>query len=273
MNSMTFADEVKAPVIDLPRAALLCARAIAYPALDVEHYLERLDQLATAAGNRLTSDDGLFSRAVAVSNFLFNDSCLTGNVSDYADPRNSYLNEVLDRKLGIPITLSVIYLAVAKRLGLPVCGVGLPGHFIVGVREGEETLLLDPFHGGRCLTRADCARLMEKTTGYSGPFHSGWLEPVTPAQILVRMLNNLRLIYVNSESWVQARTVIEHLRLLQPDAPGHLRDIGLIGYQMGDMRQAALYLEKYLEQAPESPDAVAIRHHFQTALNSWVQAN
>jgi regulator of sirC expression with transglutaminase-like and TPR domain len=273
MSKMTFADEVRAPEINLPRAALRYAQAIAYPALDVDHYLRRLDELSEEAGKRLSSSDTLCSRAVTVAEFLFIESCFTGNVSDYHDPRNSYLNEVLDRKLGMPITLSVIYLAVAKRLELPAFGVGLPGHFIVGVREDEETVLLNPFHGGHCLTRAECARLVEKTTGYSGPFHSGWLEPVTPVQILVRMLNNLRLVYVNGESWTKARAVIEHLRLLQPEAPGHLRDMGLIYYQAGDMRRAAHYLESYLQHAPDSPDATAIRHHFQTALNHWVQAN
>jgi regulator of sirC expression with transglutaminase-like and TPR domain len=270
---MTFADEVKAPVINLPRAALRYAQAIAYPALDVAHYLKHLAELAGAAGKRLSANDSLFSQATAVADFLFVENCFTGNVSDYQDPRNSYLNEVLDRKLGIPITLSVIYLAVAKQLELPAFGVGLPGHFVVGVRDHEETLLLDPFYGGRCLTRADCARLVEKITGYKGPFHSGWLEPVTPAQILARMLNNLRLTYVDGEIWAKARAVIEHLRLLQPEAPGHLRDMGLIYYQTGDMQRAVHYLEKYLEQAPDTPDAPAIRHHFQTALNRWVQAN
>jgi regulator of sirC expression with transglutaminase-like and TPR domain len=273
MSRMTFADEVKAPLINVPRAALRYAQAIAYPALDVDHYLKRLEELAGAAGKRLSSGDTLFSRAMAVSDFLFVENCFTGNVSDYHDLRNSYLNEVLDRKLGIPITLSVIYLAVAEQLELPAFGVGLPGHFIVGVRDGEDTLLFDPFHGGRYLTRADCACLVERTTGYKGPFHSGWLEPVTPAHILLRMLNNLRLTYVHAESWTKARAVIEHLRLIQPEAPGHLRDMGLIYYQTGDMQRAVHYLEKYLEQAPDTPDAAAIRHHFQTALNWWVQAN
>jgi regulator of sirC expression with transglutaminase-like and TPR domain len=273
MKKTTFADELQAPEINLPRAALCYAREIAYPELDVDHYLNRLGELAENAAERLSVSDSFFFRAATLADFLFQDGCFTGNAGDYHDPRNSYLNEVLERKLGIPITLSVVYLAVADRLELPAFGVGLPGHFIVGVREGRETVFLDPFHGGRSLTRADCARLVEKTTGYSGSFHSGWLEPVTPAHILVRMLNNLRLVYVNSEAWSQARAVIERLRLLQPEAPGHLRDMGLLYYHAGDMRRAAHYLEKYLLHAPDSPDAKAIRHHFQKVLNRWVQAN
>lgn len=273
MDDLTFADELALPTMNLPRAVLRLAQGIAYPTLNVPHYMERLDQLAAVAQAHIPATGSLFSRAKDVADFLFLQNEFRGNVSDYLDPRNSYFNDVLDRGLGIPITLSVLYLAIAERLGVPAFGVNLPGHFIVGLRDGEEELFLDPFHGGPTISRAECARLVEQSTGYDGLFQEAWLAPVPPAGILIRILNNLRIVCVQQETWPEALAVMEHLRLMQPDSADHLRDLGLIHYQNGSLRPAVQYLEAYLEKEPDSPEATAIREHFQMALNEWVRMN
>ena len=151
-------------------------------------------------------------------------SCFTqqrfrGNSATYQDPRNSYLNEVIERRLGIPISLSVIYIAIAQDLGLPAHGVGLPGHFIVGIRDNGDEIYIDPFHGGVRLFQADCVQLVREATGISGAFQPEWLKPVSPVVILTRMLNNLRNIYLHQADWTHALAVVERLRLLQPDLP------------------------------------------------------
>jgi regulator of sirC expression with transglutaminase-like and TPR domain len=273
MEELTFAEEIRLPAVNVPRAALRFAQSIAYPELNVSYYMERLEQLAVTAATHISPFHSTGQRAEALADFLFLENGFQGNVTHYGDPRNSFLNEVLDRRLGIPISLSVIYLAVADRLEIPAFGVGLPGHFIVGVRDGAEAVYIDPFHGGPLVTEADCARLVEETTGHEGLFEEAWLEPLAPVHVLVRMLNNLRLIYVQKEAWAEALLVLQHLHQLQPESAEHLRDLGLVHYQKGNIRAAANYFDRYVAKAPDSPDATAIRQNFQLALNEWVRVN
>jgi regulator of sirC expression with transglutaminase-like and TPR domain len=272
MDKLTFAEEVRLPVINLARAALRFAQEIAYPRLNIPGYLQQIDQLANQAAAILPASSSP-QRAMALADFLFVKQGFSGNVADYADPRNSFLNEVLARRRGIPISLAVIYLEVARRLELPAYGVNLPGHFIVGVGEGQAALLLDPFHGGRRLERAECAQLVAVSSGYDGPFQEEWLAPTPDALILVRMLNNLRLVYVRQESWPEAIAVLRFLRLLQPEMPDHRRDLGLIYFQRGEMRLAAQHLEQFVALAPDTPEATAVKQHLQSALNQWVRRN
>jgi regulator of sirC expression with transglutaminase-like and TPR domain len=266
----TFARELNELPISVPRAGLLFAREIAYPQLDVPHYMQVLDGLAQEAEARVAEAE---NPADALVDFLFHEKGFRGNEEAYGDPRNSYLNEVLERRLGIPISLSVLYVAVARRLDIDAYGLSLPGHFIVGVRQGLVELLLDPFHDGRHLTLEDCERLVRQTTGLEGVLDPSWLRPATPRAILARMLNNLRVVYVQRERWPQAVAVIERLRQVQPDAPEHLRDLGLLHYQQGHLYPAAQYLEAYLEEEPESPEASAIRQNLQPVFSRWAQMN
>lgn len=270
MREVTFSQELQKPVIDLPRAGLLFARELAYPDLDVAAYLARLEELAAQARSSLPASG---PSAAALASFLFEELAFRGNASAYDDPRNSFLNEVLERRLGIPITLSVVYLSVARRLQIDAYGIGLPGHFIVGVREGVDEILLDPFHEGVRLTLADCERLVRQTTGYTGSLKPAWLRPAVPRAILTRMLNNLRIVYVRREQWEQALAVIERLQQVQPESADHLRDLGLIHYQQGELYEAARYLEAYMEQAPETAEAAAIRQNLQPAFSRWAKLN
>lgn len=270
---MTFFDELRRTAVNVPRAGLRFAREIAYPDLDVAYYMARLDELArkTAAALPDAASDAV--RAQAIADFLFQDEAFQGNAAHYEDPRNSYLNEVIERRLGIPISLSVIFVAVARRLGMEAYGIALPGHFIAGVRTGVHDVWLDPFHGGQRLSLADCERLVRETVGYEGPLDPRWLLPAEPRPILARMLNNLRLTYLQQERWSEVIAVLEHLREVQPDAPGHVRDLGLAHYQKGDLYPAARYLEQYLKEEPDTAEATAIRQNLTPAFSRWARLN
>ncbi len=273
MNEWTIADELELKPVNLARVALLCAQAVAYRELDIGAYMVTLNGLAEQARNYVPDTDPDQYRGVLLAEYLFGRVPFEGDRQDYADPRNSFLNDVLERRLGIPITLSILYLDIARRLDIPAFGVGLPGHFIVGLSGEHEIWYLDPFNRGGRLSLSECARLVEETTGYQGPFQSQWLEPADPRDIAVRLLNNLRAIYAQNEQWAEAMTVIEQLRLVQPDVPEHLRDLGLIYFRQGSTRLAARYLEAYLQQAPDAGDATTIREGMADTLDGWARLN
>lgn len=272
MNDWRFADELNLKPVHLFRAGLLLAREIAYPKLDVAAALGRWQGLVSRAAIRLAAASAA-ERGEALARFLFEEEGFRGNQDAYDDPRNSFLNDVLERRLGIPITLSVLYVTVADRVGVPAYGISLPGHFVVGVRAPGGNRLLDPFHGGNPLTREDCARLVRHTTGYEGSFQAGWLAGVGPELILTRMLNNLKHLYIRTEAWAQAINVSERLAVLQPEAPGHLRDLGLLFYRRDNLPRALHYLQRYLAKAPDAPDTDAIRDGLRDAMDDWVRMN
>jgi len=273
MDEWTFQHEIKTSPFNLPLAALLFAREIAYPQLDVAHYMAQLDALSQRAAQHIDGGEPVHIQAELLSEFLFREEGFQGNTAEYEDPRNSYLNEVLDRRLGIPISLSTIYITVAQRLEIPAYGVGMPGHFIVTVRDRNRELFFDPFHGGGRLSETDCARLVQLTVGYQGAFRENWLSPLSPVEILARMLNNLRLVYWQQAMWPKATAVIRHLHMLQPEAAEHIRDLGVAYYRAGDIRQAAHFLNAYLERDPDASDADMIRQGIARPLAEWVLLN
>jgi regulator of sirC expression with transglutaminase-like and TPR domain len=273
MPETTFQDEIAQETIHLPRAALCFAREIAYPDLELEIYLERLEGLAGQARAQLSPAHSLAEQAEALSDFLFIQQRLSGNSQEYNDPRNSYLNEVLERGLGIPISLSVIYITVAQECGLPAQGIGLPGHFIVGLQDAGSQVYIDPFHGGARLSQADCFQLMKESTGYQGPFQEDWLQPASAPAILTRMLNNLRNIYLHQEDWLHALRVVERLRLLQPQLPDLQRDLGVIYHRQGSLRLAAQYYEAYLRLVPQAPDAETVTAYLRLAAAELAKRN
>lgn len=273
MTRLSFQQEIQAVEINLPRAALCFAQEIGYPALDIEHYLRQLDELAVAASPIVCVHADLLSRVVSLAQFLFEGVGFQGNAAEYTDPRNSYLNEVLDRRLGIPISLSVIFLAVAERLEIPAQGVGLPGHFIVSAPGENGPLFLDPFHAGRQISVIDCARLVELSTGYSGAFQIEWLRPVTAGEILARMLYNLRNVYIQQDKWRMAQPAVERLQMLQPENPDHLRDLGTIHRQNGSLRLAIDYYQRYLSLVPEAEDASLVRRNLKETAEKLAKRN
>lgn len=273
MYEPTFNDEIRRTPIDLPRAALRFARGIAYPKLDVGDYINRLDQMAETARRWLAPVHTHIEQAETLADFLFTHLEFQGNHSEYYDPRNSFLNEVLERRLGLPISLSVIYLALADRLAIPARGIGLPGHFIIGIHSEGNQIYLDPFHGGARLSEMDCYQLVQQTTGYSDAFQAEWLRPVNAEAILTRMLTNLRLLYLQNKDWSHAQAVVEHLRQLQPQMPELLRDLGVIHHREGSLKRAVDYYEQYLLQAPQAADSAHVRSYLQTAVRQLAQLN
>lgn len=273
MSTISFREAILRTPIDIPLAALCFAREIAYPALDIQQSMLQIEQMSQAARARLSPFPSLTEQAEALSDFLFIQQRFKGNSAYYQDPRNSYLNEVLNRRLGIPISLSVLYIAIAQELGLPAYGVGLPGHFIVGVQDAGETIYLDPFHGGVRLSRDDCAQLVREATGIHEAFQPAWLKPLSASAILTRMLNNLRNIYLHHENWTLALAVVERLRMLQPDLAELLRDLGVIHERKGSLRSAIHYYEQYLEQAPQAADADKVLARLRDAARQLSRLN
>jgi regulator of sirC expression with transglutaminase-like and TPR domain len=275
LDQTTFAQEVveAGEALSPLRAGLLLARECAYPELRPSDYVIQVEDLALAAQAALAGVAGPQARGVALAEFLFTAYGLRGNAGDYADPRNSFLNQVLDRRLGIPISLSVIYLEVGQRLGLPVAGVGMPGHFIVRAGSDADPVYLDPFHGGRVLTPEDCHELVRSAAGQQGPFDPAWLAPTPPRDIVARMLNNLRAFYISVEDWPLAIAVMQRLVALQPEVTGHVRDLGVLHYREGSFRQASRLLNDYLSRAPEASDAETVRRGRDLMLEELARLN
>jgi regulator of sirC expression with transglutaminase-like and TPR domain len=245
-----------APDTGLAHAALVIAR-IEYPRLDTERYITWLDAMGEAARQRIDrevdrcGDPSTVTCVRAVNQYLFEDQAFVGNRDQYEDPRNSCLNEVLERRTGIPITLSLVYLEVARRAGVPVDGVNFPGHFLVRCSQvtarGACGLIIDPFHQGALLSEQDCRRLLERHVGSAVAFEPELLAPATRQQILVRMLLNLKRIYVHMRSFPQARAVTELLLAITPSALSELRDRGLLAYHLNDVTSALRDLQTYLK--------------------------
>jgi regulator of sirC expression with transglutaminase-like and TPR domain len=239
--------------VDLAEAALTMAQE-EYPLLDPAPYLRQLDAWAARVRHRLPPRSAPVERLEAVNRVLFQEENFTGNEEDYYDPHNSFLNEVMDRRTGIPITLSVVYLEVARRAGLPLVGVGLPGHFIVRYPAPGRFYGVDPFHGGRFLTESDCREKVQRIYGGRMAFRLDYLKPVGSFAILTRMLYNLKNIYVESKSHAKALAVVDKLILLNPQAWNELRDRAILWYQLKHFRNALTDLEAYLRRVPSPPD-------------------
>lgn len=261
-----FREEINQPTVNIARAALSFARSLAYPTLDIDQYLFNLDALAQEAIRSSSSDAPLAERIDALSDFLFYQKNFRGargvgyeSQKDYAHPDNSFLNRVIDNRIGIPISLSVLYVAVAQRMGIPAYGIGLPGHFIVGIYDRGKELFVDPYNAGLQLSIADCGRLVRESTGSHHPFQPKWLAPVAPADVLSRMLTNLCHAYIQRQDWQNAILAIQHLRLVQPETIFHLRDLGLLHLYNGSLRLSAHYLEEYLRRSPDAPDFDNVR--------------
>ncbi|MBI4518283.1 MAG: tetratricopeptide repeat protein [Deltaproteobacteria bacterium] len=254
--------------IDLAEAALVIA-AEAYPDLDIAAYLRRLDALADEARRFVTPARSDPERIERLNHFLFVEKRFVGNRRRYYDRRNSFLNEVLDRHTGIPITLALVYIEVARRLGLPVHGVGFPGHFLAKY-VGDQEIIIDAFHG-QVLTERDCAERLQSVLGPDAPFDRSYLQPAGAREILVRMLRNLKQVYINAEEFEAALSCSDRILLLLPEAAEDLRDRGLI-YQRLECYGAALAdLERFLRLAPDHETAEAIREDLFTVRRQAAQ--
>jgi regulator of sirC expression with transglutaminase-like and TPR domain len=261
----SFTHAALSPDPDLAVAALMIAR-IEYPRLDAGPYLDRIDALGREAKRRVDAaseapghappraDPDDYARVMALNQYLFGELRFVGNNVTYEDPRNSFLNEVLDRRTGIPITLALLYMEVARRAGVRVEGVNFPGHFLLRcpARRGlaqTDDLIIDAFHGGALLSEDACREQLRQHAGEEADADSPLLIHATKPQILARMLLNLKRLYVQMCSFPQALEVTELLRAVDPSAINELRDRGLLAYHLKDFSSALRDLQAYLRMS------------------------
>jgi regulator of sirC expression with transglutaminase-like and TPR domain len=267
------APEIPDEKIDLLRAALTFALP-EYPGLDASKYIGIVEGLAERVLVRRGASEDPAHTIASLNVVLFQEEGLAGNQSEFYDPRNSYLNEVLERRLGIPISLSVIYMEVAQRVGLPVFGVGLPGHFLLKHYDSNGNLtFIDPYVAGGLLSPSECQTRLDEVYGGQMTLQPEFLNTVSKRQILTRMLNNLRSIYVGQRNFKKALTIVDFILAIHPRSPDDLRQRALLRYNQGMLRAAIDDLEEYLRLAPDASDAEEMKQTVLSIRRSMAMMN
>ncbi len=240
--------------IDLAKAALLVAK-LAYPGMNEAEYIKRLDEMGERLVQRIGDETDPVRKLGELNRLLFEEENFRGNAEDYYDPDNSFLNSVLDRKKGLPITLSLVQMEVGKRAGMNIRGIGMPGHFITAYHYGPGRILTDAFNRGEILTEQECERRIAERFGPDYEEADFFLRPVTSREFLVRMLRNLKGIAAGIGDDLLAFQLIHWILTLLPDSPDELRERGFIYEIMGNADMATADLVHYLEIFPDAPDA------------------
>ncbi|MGK7882661.1 MAG: SirB1 family protein [Crocosphaera sp.] len=248
--------------INLAKAALVYAK-YEYPRLEIEDYLITLDIISQRIKDDLEQELYPLKVIKTINKYLFKDLGFKGNTNNYYDPSNSYLNEVIDKKTGIPISLSVIYLEIAKRLNFPMVGIGMPGHFLIRPEFENVGIFVDVFNQGEILFKEDCQIKLQEIYQQPVTIEDHLLTPVSNQQILGRMLTNLKYIYLNRQEYPKMLRIIELLLQLFPNHPVEIRDRGLLYYQLRQWEKATTDLQLYLSILPTAEDAPAIRQILQ----------
>jgi len=261
-SRQTFQQLVTLPdsAIPLAEAALILA-CEEYPQLEIGPYLDMLDNIAGIAQERFDPADSPVERVGKINNVLFETFGFRGATEDYYDPRNSFFNDVLDRRVGIPITLSAVYMEVSRRLNFPIVGVGMPGHFIVKYSDRQDEFFLDPFNRGEILTRDDCRNRLFERYGNSVEFNERLLARVTNRQILWRMLNNLKEIYLKAHAFDKGLAIVDMMLMVDPEEIPQFRDRGLLRLQLRQFAGAVRDLEYYLRHSAGANDREEIENH------------
>jgi regulator of sirC expression with transglutaminase-like and TPR domain len=258
--------------IELDRTALLIA-AEEYPYLQIETYLRQLDHFAEEFRSQRQTSGQPDEQIELLSEYLFETLGFSGNTADYYDARNSFLNEVMDRRMGIPITLSLIYIEVARRLKMPVYGVGMPGHFLVKYRDLEREILIDPFHRGRILSLEECEELFDEMYEGRMSFRLTFVNEVSRKHLLARLLNNLKSIYGRVPDHHKTLSVIERLLMINPGSATELRDRGRTLANLGRLAQAIADLSEYLRQESDAEDAAQVKEELSEIRQRMARLN
>ncbi|MBI1787281.1 MAG: transglutaminase family protein [Acidobacteria bacterium] len=254
--------------LDLDHAALLLA-TVEYPGLDIAWFLQLLDFHAAELGGRLRGIGGGQAFVSVANAYLFGELELHGNTDDYYNPSNSCLNDVLTARHGIPITLSVVYLEIARRLGKPAFGIGMPGHFLIQYDDGSYSTYIDPFHQGRLLDVVDCVEMARSIAGVELARDPSVLARVGKRQIVARMINNLRGIYFSRRMHRKALSILDLLIAVDPGSADEYKQRGIVYLQLEQLRKAKADLERYLTLSPTAQDRAEIEKQL-TALRRWV---
>ncbi|HEX3094835.1 MAG TPA: transglutaminase-like domain-containing protein [Candidatus Angelobacter sp.] len=256
--------EIEDERVDILRAALTFSR-IHEPALDVEHYVHRVDELAARVAAKIEDPDDPVQIIAALNEVLFREEMFRGNTVDYYNPRNSFLHHVLDRRLGIPITLALVYMEVARRVGFQLFGVGMPGHFLLKHYDVDgHSILIDAFERGSIVTEDDCRQKLDSIYSGQVALQPEFLLPVTRRQMLTRMLNNLRSIYLSQRDFRRAVQVVDLILVIYPRSPEDMKQRAVLRYNLNDFRGALSDFEEYVKMSPDASDAEEIK---QTALS------
>ncbi len=229
-----------------------------YPETDFTSYRERLDEFAERAKRRIGNVIGSYPQAEGLSQYLFEEEGFRGNASDYYSPSNSFINDVLDRREGIPLTLSIVFIAIGKRLGLPVSGVGFPGHFMVRFEDPKEPFYIDPFYRGKILTEVDCRQKLLDLYGDEIPFRPEYLLPATHRDILMRVLTNLKVAFMIKKDFEKALLFLNHFLSFNPLSTEEIKERGMLYYHMECFSPALQDLKAYLRQKPSTEDRFII---------------
>ena len=255
-----FAEEVQKQdrTIDLAKASLYYAQA-EYPSLDIDQYLNTLDEIARNIEVNLPQERYPLQVIKTINNYLFNELKFQGDSQNYYNPENSYLNRVIDRCTGIPITLSVIYLEIAKRINFPMVGIGMPGHFIIRPDFEDAGIFVDAFNQGEILFEQDCEARLSQLYQQPVKLEPHFLNPVSNHQILARMLNNLKQIYLHHRQLDKVLAIVKGILTLFPHNPYEIRDRGLLYYEMARWQEATADLKTYLKTLPDAEDASMIQ--------------
>ena len=256
--------EIEDERVDILRAALTFSR-IDEPALDVERYTRRLDELAARVAVKIEDPDDPVQIIAALNDVLFREEVFRGNTVDYYSPSNSFLHHVLDRRLGIPITLALVYMEVARRVGFQLFGVGMPGHFLLKHYDVDgHSILIDAFERGSIVTEDDCCQKLDSIYSGQVALQPEFLLPVTRRQMLTRMLNNLRSIYLSQRDFRRAVQVVDLVLVIYPRSPEDMKQRAVLRYNLNDYRGALSDFEEYVKMSPDASDAEEIK---QTALS------
>jgi regulator of sirC expression with transglutaminase-like and TPR domain len=248
------------PAVPLAEAALIMA-CEEYPHLELSPYLDLLDHIAQVASEKRASSDTPRDTVKRINSVLFESFGFRGNPDDYYDPRNSFFNDVLDRRIGIPITLSTLYIEVSRRLNFPIAGVGMPGHFIVKYFDPREEFFIDPYNQGEILTRDDCRERLHERYGDALEFSDRLLGRATHRQILWRMLNNLKDIYLKGHATDKCLSIVDMMLMIDSEDPAQFRDRGLLRMHLRQFQGAVQDLEHYLQHSPNAEDRQEIEDH------------
>ncbi|MEH2205140.1 MAG: SirB1 family protein [Nostoc sp.] len=244
--------------IDLAKAALYIAQE-EYPNLDAEEYLNALDTMSWELQERLPDSRYPLRIVQSINQYIYEELNFSGNKIDYYDPRNSFFNDVIDRRLGIPITLALLYLEVSRRIDFPMVGIGMPGHFLIRPDIPDIEIFVDAFNGGEIIFAQDCEERLSQLYQQPVTLKPEFLAVVSNRQFLARMLTNLKFIYLKQQELEKTLAAVERILLLFPGLTLELRDRGLIYYQLGYYPQAVDDLQKYLVKVPDAEDASVIR--------------
>lgn len=257
--------------IDLAKGALLIAKDV-YVDLDIEMYLKRLNQMAEELQSQIGEETDTSEQISHLNRYLFEAQGFAGSSQEnYYDARNSYLNEVIERKVGIPITLSIVYMEIGKRIGLPLVGVGFPGHFIVKHRNLEA--VIDPFQGGQILSDENLSERLSQIFRQSVPMHPRFLQAVTNKEILARMLRNLRQIYFRAEEYEKAVRAAEQITWLAPQSAQDYRDLGYLYYQVNAYAKSLNSFDTYLRLSEDPPDREEIARNIRVLTQQIAKLN